>query len=235
MTKLCLHVPRKDDCVGELRRLLSAAKADIHIFPESFLCTEKLNECLDVTRETGAFVIAGYRDTSLPTPQEKALVIDNGEIIGETAKCVITRSEQRKGLLRGTRIRCVDTRFGKIGIPICYEIHFPEVSRILALEKPVLLVNVIGTGMYHDLQYMQWTSLARARAIENEVHVVGCCHNTEGIPLAFAYRSNGETILEARNAADSYPVEIDLSESLQRPIGYFETRTPDVFHEILRK
>ena len=69
-------------------------------------------------------------------------------------------------------------------------------SRILALEKPVLLVNVIGTGMYHDLQCMQWTSLARARAIENEVHVVGCCHNTEGIPLAFAYRSNGETILD---------------------------------------
>lgn len=36
------------------------------------------------------------------------------------------------------------------------------------ISKPVLLLNIIGTGMYHELQYEQWTTLAKARAIEEE-------------------------------------------------------------------
>ena len=145
---------------------------------------------------------------------------------------MLTGTEKRTGTLSGDEIHCVDTPFGKIGIPICYEIHFPEVSRCLVLEEPVLLVNIVGTGMYHDQQFSQWTALARARAIENEVHIVGCCHNTYGIPLAFVYCSSGEILLEEKHAHDSYTVSLDLSVSAQRPIGYFRNRMPDKFEKI---
>lgn len=145
---------------------------------------------------------------------------------------MLTGTEKRTGTLPGDEIHCVDTPFGKIGIPICYEIHFPEVSRCLVLEEPVLLVNIVGTGMYHDLQFSQWTALARARAIENEVHIVGCCHNTYGIPLAYVYCSSGEILLEEKHAHDSYTISLELSESAQRPIGYFRNRTPDKFQKI---
>lgn len=232
MTKIMLMVPRKNNCLNELRRLLPAELADIHVFPESFLSTDALPEALEIIRAAGAFVIAGYRDTSGDAAQEKALVIDRGEIIGEYAKCVLTSGEKRKGFRPGSDIHCIDTRFGKIGVPICYEIHFPEVARSMALENPALLVNTVGTGMFHDLQFSQWTALARARAIENEVHVVGCCHDTEGIPLAFAYRANGEILLEAKNAHDSYIVDLDLSESHVRAVGYFKNRVPEVFGKI---
>lgn len=232
MTKIMLMVPRKNDCLNELRRLLPAELADIHVFPESFLSTDALSDALEIIRATGAFVIAGYRDTSGGTTQEKALVVDRGEIIGEYTKCMLTGGEKRKGLRPGSKIFCIDTRFGKIGIPICYEIHFPEVARSMALENPLLLVNIVGTGMYHDLQFSQWTALARARAIENEVHVVGCCHSTDGIPMAFAYRANGEILLEAKYARDSYAVDLDLSESHIRAVGYFRNRVPEVFGKI---
>ena len=41
----------------------------------------------------------------------------------------------------------------------------------MSLEDPIMLINIIGTGMYHDLQLEQWTTLAKARAIENEVYI----------------------------------------------------------------
>ncbi len=79
--------------------------------------------------------------------------------------------KKKRGKQHGEKITCVNTKFGKIGVLICYEIHFPEVARIMSLEDPIMLINIIGTGMYHDLQLEQWTTLAKARAIENEVYI----------------------------------------------------------------
>ena len=99
----------------------------------------------------------------------------------------------------------------------------------MALEEPVLLVNLIGTGMYHDLQYAQWTSLARARAIENEVFVAGCSHYKGEIPLAFVYSPKGELLAEKREAYGSLCLEVDLQESKKKAHRYLEDRVPEVF------
>ena len=154
---------------------------------------------------------------------------ENGRIVGEYTKCILTKTEQAKGKLPGPGIHCVDTRLGRIGIPICYEIHFPEVSRVMALDSPFLLLNLIGTGMYHAQQYSQWTALARARAIENEVYVVGCSHCAGEIPLAFAYSPSGELLGELVNTHGSLSLELDTAESANRPLGYLDDRLPTYF------
>ena len=73
-----------------------------------------------------------------------------------------------------------------------------ELERALN-ENPVLLVNLIGTWMYNKEQFEQWTTICKARAIENEICVVGCSHFYEEIPLAFAYTPKGEVIQEIKN------------------------------------
>lgn len=120
----------------------------------------------------------------------------------------------------------------KIGIPICYEIHFPEVIRVMALEKPVFLLNIIGTGMHHELQYDQWTTLAKARAIENEIYVLGCSHFEGRIPLAYGYMNTGEVLLEERNKREGFMIEIDLTISGKKEIGYLEDRSPAHFKRL---
>lgn len=229
MTKIVLVMPKKGDDMSELQKFLSKEKADIYIFPEGFISSEHLTECLKIICELGCFVITGLKDKRNNDIYETALVIDSGKIIGEYKKCVLAKGEKQKGKKPGNEIHCIDTRYGKIGIPICYEIHFPEVVRSMALEEPIMLVNLIGTGMYHELQLMQWTTLAKARAIENEVFVFGCSHNEGEIPLAFAYSPKGEQVLQQKNYYGSISLEVNLNESREKAIGYFEDRVPEVF------
>lgn len=99
----------------------------------------------------------------------------------------------------------------------------------MCLDNPVLLINIIGTGMYHDLQFEQWTSLAKARAIENEVYVIGCSHFTGEIPLAYVFDPSGRCVLLKQNEYGGFIAEIDLEKSMEKVINYHDDRLPDLF------
>lgn len=64
----------------------------------------------------------------------------------------------------------VDTPFGRIGLAVCYDLRFPELFRAMAREgmETLILPSAFTavTGMAH------WEVLLRARAIENQCHVV---------------------------------------------------------------
>lgn len=226
MAKILLCVPRRMEAQSEMPRLLQEGPADLTIFPEGFLRSEEDKAmALSLSEKTEGVILAGYRDKE----EEKALALESGRVAGAYTKCVLHASEKERGKRPGSRIHCVETRLGKIAVPICYEIHFPEVCRAMALENPVLLVNPIGTGMYHRQQYSQWRAIARARAIENEMPVVGCCHFCGEIPLAFAFNSQGEELLAVSGGHGAFAVDVDLAESQKRPLGYFRDRMPGLF------
>lgn len=234
MTKIALVVPKKDNEIAELEYFLTQESADIYIFPEGFLRHEHLQEALQTIEKYDKFVITGLKEQEGEKRYETALIVDGGAVVGKYRKCILTKREKEKGKRAGDNIHCINTRFGKIGVPICYEIHFPEVARVMALENPVLLANIIGTGMWHEQQYEQWTALARARAIENEVFVVGCSHYTEGIPLAFAYSPRGELLAGAKGERGCVSFEINLEESMQKEHRYMGDRVPACFENLSR-
>ncbi len=73
------------------------------------------------------------------------------------------------GLQGGEKITTFDTDCGKIGILICYDVEFPEVSRILAEEG----MDILFVPFLTDTQngYSRVRNCAQARAIENECYV----------------------------------------------------------------
>ena len=81
------------------------------------------------------------------------------------------------GMQGGKDIHTYDTDCGKIGILICYDIEFPELSRILAEEQ----IDILFVPFLTDTQngYSRVRNCARARAIENECYVAiaGCVGN----------------------------------------------------------
>lgn len=228
---ILLAVPQKDNSIQELNFFLSQDNADLYIFPEGFLDSNVLQEAIDIIKEKEKYVITGFKDLD-SNGQQKALVIDNGKIVDKYTKCILTKGEKQKGKRNGEKITCVDTKFGKVGIPICYEIHFPEVARIMCLDNPVLLINIIGTGMYHNLQFEQWTSLAKARAIENEVYVIGCSHFAGEIPLAYVFAPSGKSVLLKRNEYGGFIAEVDLGKSGEKIINYYDDRLPNLFSRL---
>src|SRR3972149_4403556 len=60
----------------------------------------------------------------------------------------------------------VDTPLGKIGLQICYDIRFPEWSRILAL-RGAEIIALPTSWVTGPLKEEHWVTLVRARALEN--------------------------------------------------------------------
>ncbi len=85
-------------------------------------------------------------------------------------KLHITPDEQKIwGMKGGTKVHTFDTDCGKIGILICYDVEFPELSRLLADEG----MDILFVPFLTDTQngYSRVRYCAHARAIENECYV----------------------------------------------------------------
>ncbi len=73
------------------------------------------------------------------------------------------------GMQGGKAIKAYDTDCGKIGILICYDIEFPELSRLLADEGMDILFVPFLTDTQNGFSRVK--NCAQARAIENECYV----------------------------------------------------------------
>jgi predicted amidohydrolase len=73
------------------------------------------------------------------------------------------------GMQGGNNLKTFDTDCGKIGILICYDSEFPELSRILADEGMDILFIPFLTDTQNG--YSRVRHCAQARAIENECYV----------------------------------------------------------------
>ena len=93
------------------------------------------------------------------------------------------------GMQGGTQIKTFDTDCGKIGVLICYDSEFPELSRFLALEG----MDILFVPFLTDTQngYSRVRYCAQARAIENECYVaiagsVGNLPNVANMDIQYA-------------------------------------------------
>ncbi len=82
-------------------------------------------------------------------------------------------------------------------------------------EDVDIIFNPIGTGMFSDEQFTEWSERARNLAIENSCFVIGVSHADGSykncgisIPIAYVYDKRGEAIYLSKN--DTRTVIIDL-------------------------
>lgn len=140
-------------------------------------------------------------------------------------KIHVTPDEARVwGLQGGSKIKTFDTDCGKIGILICYDVEFPELSRILADEG----MNILFVPFLTDTQngYSRVRNCAQARAIENECYVAiaGSVGNLPKVhnmdiqyaqsvvftPCDFAFPSNGIKAEATPNNEMTLVVDVDI-------------------------
>ena len=85
-------------------------------------------------------------------------------------KIHVTPDEKRVwGLQGGDSFKTFDTDCGKIGVLICYDVEFPELSRIMAQDG----MDILFVPFLTDTQnaYSRVRNCAQSRAIENECYV----------------------------------------------------------------
>lgn len=117
---------------------------------------------------------------SLPEPDgdkvcNTAYILDNGRLAGTYRKIhLFSLMNEDRSFTGGDKWTVVDTSVGRIGVFICYDLRFPELSRRLAVEGAEIIVV---PGEWPKPREEHWRTLLRARAIENQLFVVAanCC------------------------------------------------------------
>jgi len=98
--------------------------------------------------------------------------------IDKQYKIHITPDERRWwGVQPGDRLNVMETDRGRIAILICYDVEFPELSRIATAQGASVLFVPFNTN--DRLGYLRVRACAQARAIENQIFVAitGCAGN----------------------------------------------------------
>lgn len=114
---------------------------------------------------------------------------------------------------KGDQYPVFQTPYGKIGLQICYEIGFPEGSRILSLKGADILIYPSAFGMP---RLYAWDLATRARALENGAFLIAANRSgTEKSETVFAGHSRivdplGRVMTETAKEDDVIMAEIDL-------------------------
>jgi predicted amidohydrolase len=145
----------------------------------------------DVARRTGAHVVVGTyaRGPERGVVYNVAALIDGaGEIRGVYRKThpFCTELRSRGGWVTpGDEVCVVETDLGRIGLIICFDGDYPELSRITAVRGAEVIVRPSALLRSADI----WELTNRARAYDNHVYVVGA--NATGMdPAGVLYFGN---------------------------------------------
>ena len=181
-------VDNKDKNIEKAIQMIKESKkqgADLAVLPEMFNCpyenekfieyaekledSQTLKEIAKIAKEENIHVLAGsipelVKDEKQLGKHRKMHLFD----IDVKGKIYFKESDT---LSAGNDFTIINTDLATIGIGICYDIRFVELSRIMALNGAEILIFPgafnLTTGPAH------WELLFRSRALDNQVYAIG--------------------------------------------------------------
>lgn len=145
------------------------------------------------------------------------LIDDEGEIIGMQKMVHIAQCEQFYEqdyyIPSEEGFSVFDTKFGKIGIVVCFDRHYPESIRTEALRGAELIIIPTANTKAEPSELFQWE--VKVQAFQNSVNVVMCNRVGMESDMEFSGESivvsfDGETVALAGEGEELLIAEIDL-------------------------
>lgn len=240
---------------------LATTGAEIVVFPECCLAgycvdsEENLDEIgiaaqstylLRIQRavdEADLIAILGFSESSNDGYYNTAALLEPGMEPSFYRKTHLPELGYDRFVQRGNEFPVFDTKFGKIGILICFDVRFPEASRILALGgvDAIFLPTNWPTGADISADV-----LAVARAAENKVFVITC--NRVGVEKGFSFIGKskiidpmGRVLASAGQNEETIVADLDFAVSRNKrnvtvsgkhETTVFESRRPELYGPI---
>lgn len=233
---------------------------DFLVLPEMFNCPYEAKKFDDYAEEIpgpttdllsrlasehGIYIVGGsIPERSGTEVYNTSPVLDpTGKIIGTHRKIHLFRVnypgkiqfDESKYLKGGNKQTVLETKFGSIGIAICYDLRFPELLRGMAKagSRVIFLPAAFNTttGPAH------WRPVLRTRAIDNQTFVVASspARNRESSYKAYGHSLVvdpwGEVLIEAGAGEEKLTIELDLDkiDEVRKRLPLLESLRPEVY------
>ncbi|WNC14121.1 carbon-nitrogen hydrolase family protein [Brevibacillus brevis] len=212
--------------------------ADLVVFPEAYMSyfivgtpTEvKLNDAesmagpfvsrmCGLAKKYGVWIIFGMRERTEDAQDDRVynsvvLANSDGEIVSTYRKTHLYDAfgaQESLAIKPGDSLfEPIDTPFGKIGLLVCYELRFPEISRHQALRGADILIVPSG-WVKGPVKERHWESLVTVRALENTSYVVACNQvNDHYIGQSLVVDPMGVVLARGAETEALVPCRIDL-------------------------
>lgn len=262
---VCMNVP-----IGEIEENLkrmedfvrkAAAKgADLISFPELSITGYRLENPADIytgfrpakvldrveamARTHGLIVLAGMVEPSNGAkPYISQLVAGPGGLLGVYRKTHLSPNE-RATYRAGRKIEVFSLKGICIGVQLCYESHFPEISTVMALKGvEILLIPHASPRGSPSEKAESWLRHLPSRAFDNGLYVVahnqvGDNHNGFLFPgVAIALNPAGRVMTIYRGYEEKIMLvqvtKEELEETRNHRMKYFlPNRRPELYREI---
>ncbi len=172
--------------------------------------TQFLGQC---AARNKTWIVAGIYERDGKSIYNTAILLSrDGKLAGKYRKVCLPREEIDGGITPGHDYPVFDTDFGRVGMMICWDVSYPEVARELSARGAEMILMPIWGGN---------ETLAKARAIENQVYLVASGYDFR----TAIYDKAGEAIAKSPDSTGIIYVDVDLNQRLLWPwLGDWRSR-----------
>ena len=251
----------KTENTKKIEKIVTKAKnqaAELVIFPElsltGYVVRDQIYELAEtipgpstniienIARKTKIHIVFGMPEVSEKTHAtlyNTAVLVGPKGFIGKYRKMYLpTHSvfEEKRYFRPGYQTAVFDTELGKIGLIICYDIFFPEVSRLTRLEGAQLIVCISASPA---VRRMFFETLTVARAMENAaflayVNLVGIEDGLQFWGGSRLIGPQGKILAKAKYDEEDLVIgEVDYADI--RPVEAFVPTLKDIRPELFDK
>ena len=168
----------------------------------------------------------------------KSIFIDNtGKILGEYVKIhPFSFSGEDKYFNAGDKLTVVEYKDLNIGLSVCYDLRFSELYTALGKRSDI----VINIANWPKKRVDHWNTLLKARAIENQLFVIGVNRTgKDGNDLEYEesshiYNANGELVeFESFKDMKLYNINKQAIENFREKFNTIDDRKVKLYKEMI--